>query len=619
MRLLHLSFANLILAVAFISILWVSGTNCVQSAQPQSNINVVHPADAAKINTPGTFLLGSVPPGSELRCNGEPVKLNANGFFAHTVKLKPGINNFVLALSPAGAASAPQDQRLITIIKPQPRKPIPPGKLKIDTASFEPAQDLGVTAGDLIPLSVRATPQCAVTAKLGNHTVKLQPFLANAHSNGQRVHADLVTEYGVTYNNQTSSNADLYTGLYKVNPTDSWKDIQVSYEVLNQSGKIQQAGKAKLNTVSQPLPAHTISDHTIVRVGPGKGRVTPLVADVRLMVDGWLGSQQRCWLAPEQHVWIDRNEIVFDPNMQLPPQTVVRTINVVENDRDTQLRIPLDQRLPYRIEQRVNPEELTLKIYGATSDADWITDSVPGINSAILDHVSCKQSSDYVIEITAHLKNVQWGFWADYDDTTLVLHIRSAPHVSSTDLKGLTICIDPGHGGSEPGAIGPSGIREAVINLDIASKLARLLTEAGAQTRMTRTTDENVSLQDRPQFAVSHNADLLISVHNNALPDNRDPWLEHGISTYWYHPQAIKLAQSLKKPLVTELSLHDYGTFFENLALTRPSNMPACLVEVGFMTNPDEYAQLLDPAFRARAATALLHGIDLYVHSAAQQ
>jgi N-acetylmuramoyl-L-alanine amidase len=297
----------------------------------------------------------------------------------------------------------------------------------------------------------------------------------------------------------------------------------------------------------------------------------------------------------------------------------VRTINVVEHDRDTQLRIPLDQRLPYRIEQRVNPEELTLKVYGATSDADWITDSVPGINSAILDHVNCKQSSDYVIEVTAHLKNVQWGFWADYDDTTLVLHIKSAPHVSVTDLKGLTICIDPGHGGKEPGATGPSGIREASINLDIASKLSQLLTEAGAQTWMTRTTDENPSLQDRPQFAISHNVDLLISVHNNALPDNRDPWLDHGTSTYWYHPQAIKLAQSLKNPLVTELSLHDYGTFFENLALTRPSNMPACLVEVGFMTNPDEYAQLLDPAFRAHAATALLHGIESYVHSAAQQ
>jgi N-acetylmuramoyl-L-alanine amidase len=608
---------RLILPVALAIVAWHFGASIAYcDQQPPSNINVVYPREPAKINAPGTFLLGSVPPGSTLQCNNQPVRLNANGFFAHTVKLQPGINNFVLTLTP-------EDHHLVTIIKPQPRKPIPPGKLEIDAALLEPSQDLGVTADDLIPLSVHATPNCDVTAKLGEHIVNLKPFLttaAHTANSGHTVHTDLVTEYGVTYDNKTSSNSDLYTGFYKVSPTDSWKDMQIDYEISNQFGKMHQSGKAKLCTVQQPLPAHTTSTQTIVRVGPGKSRLTPLIEGIRLMVDGWQGSQQRCWLAPGQHVWIDRSQIEFDPQMQVPTQAIVRTINVIEQDRDTQIRIPLDQRLPYRIEQHVKPEELTLKIYGATSDADWITDSVPGINSANLDHVSCRQPADNIVEVTAHLKNLQWGFWANYDDTTLILHIRSAPHVAATDLKGLTICIDPGHGGSEPGATGPSGIHEAVINLDIASRLSQALTEAGAQVWMTRTKDdENPSLQDRPDFAIAHNADLLISIHNNALPDNRDPWLEHGTSTYWYQPQAIKLAQTLKNPLVSELSLRDYGTFFQNLALIRPSNMPACLVEVGFMTNPDEYAQLIDPSFRARAATALLHGIESYIHSTAQQ
>src|SRR5262249_16225130 len=153
----------------------------------------------------------------------------------------------------------------------------------------------------------------------------------------------------------------------------------------------------------------------------------------------------------------------------IPPQAIVRTINVEEHDRDTQIRIPLGQRLPYRIgllnrgalsdsDHRSIP--FSLQIYGATSDTDWITNSVPQTISTVVDHVTCNQPGDYVVEVIAHLKNLQWGFWADYDDTTLVLHIKSAPHLAgdtNKPLQGLAICVDPGHGGKEPGAIGPSG------------------------------------------------------------------------------------------------------------------------------------------------------------------
>jgi N-acetylmuramoyl-L-alanine amidase len=152
------------------------------------------------------------------------------------------------------------------------------------------------------------------------------------------------------------------------------------------------------------------------------------------------------------------------------------------------------------------------------------------------------------------------------------------------------------------------------VNLAIAARLKEALEGLGARVIMTRTSEaQTVSLADRVRIAEEAGADLLISVHNNALPDGRDPWQEHGTSSYWYHPQAIELARTVKASLTQALGFPDFGTLYQNLALTRPSRMPAVLVEVGFMINPDEYSKLIDPGVQQRAADAIAHGIHTYV------
>src|SRR5207244_1238375 len=105
----------------------------------------------------------------------------------------------------------------------------------------------------------------------------------------------------------------------------------------------------------------------------------------------------------------------------------------------------------------------------------------------------------------------------------------------------------------------------------------------------------------------------LLSIHNNALPDGRDPWKARGSSAYWYQVQSMDLARTLKASLIAVLDFPDYGLFYDNLALTRPSNMLACLVEVGFMINPDEYAELITEDTQAKAAAGLANGIEKYI------
>jgi N-acetylmuramoyl-L-alanine amidase len=322
-------------------------------------------------------------------------------------------------------------------------------------------------------------------------------------------------------------------------------------------------------------------------------------------------------------VWISKDDLVFesDSGQSGPaPQSTIRTINTQSDDYGAEVILPLTQRLPYQIEQHLKPNRLVMKIYGVTADTDWVTPIVPSEHEKqLVEQVTWKQVADGIYEVTVNLKQArQWGFKADYDGSTLRLHIKRAPNLASATetkrLSGLNICLDPGHGGAESGAIGCGGITEAEINLGISLKLRDLLQKEGAHVVMTRTSNVELALDQRVQIANENNVDILLSVHNNALPDGRDPWTEHGTSSYWYHPQATDLAHALKVGIEHRLGFGDLATRWQNLALTRPSAMLSTLTESGFMISPDEYAVLEQPEGQQKAAQGMLDGLIEYLN-----
>ncbi len=591
---------------------------------PEESIKVTYPSGSA-IPASSTFIAGAVTAGTTLTCDGAPVHVTPQGFFAHVVQLKPGDNSFLLVQQPTG------NQRQLTIKRDIPPPPISADVFKIDSEHLQPNNDRGVVIGDLIEFSAKATPEAEVVVTLGKRKVILRPAsavsraaAAGRHKKSVKatiasnVNQGLDAAYGKVYQRRSASPPDLYVGFYKVQPDDQWKDLQPKF-TLNHAGKSKSIfANAKLTTIAQPFLAETLHADTIVRVGPGAGRTTPLGSGVRFFVDGWQGDQIRCSFAPSHHFWIKKDDLNFEPGSNesgSAPNSVARTINVGSDEYGSTVTIPLSQRLPYQIEQRLKPNELILRIFGVTADTDWVTPaySQPGL----VDKVFCKQAADGIYEVQVPIKSSrQWGFKADYDDTNLVLHIKHAPRLSANaeSLQGLSICVDPGHGGRETGAIGCSGIKEANINLGIAMKLKTLLENSGAKVTMTRVSDKDVSLDERVAIANNAHVDLLLSVHNNSLPDGRDPLKEHGTSSYWYHPQSIALAHSINSGMVDDVGFPDFGSRFQNLALTRPSGMLACLAEVGFVINPEEYAVLISPEGQQRAAEGLLKGLVNYLH-----
>lgn len=594
--------------------------------QGNAGIYVAYPGNGAEITAPTTFIAGAVPPRSTLTINGADVKLNKEGFFCQVVAVPTGESRFVLERN-----GNPAMARDINVHRALPPQPVPHDPLQILKTSIEPRQDLGVSPGDLVQFAMRASSGGTACVKIGAAVIDLQPS-----TRASRINRGLDTAYGITYQKGPEVLGDLYTGYYRVSSADCWNRERPTFQIQRDGAADQVLSESGITVLHQPCLSSTAHDNTIVRTGPDASRTTPWTAGVRVLVDGFSGEWSRCEMAPGKHLWVNSRDLSGNEQTGTLPTSQVRTINIEdEGERGARVSVPLNQRLPFEIKQEISPlNRLQLTIYGATANTDWITEPGSAVSTAAqpqarqgrafprasdrsknpVSFITWQQNSDRVFRCTVNLSSKQqWGFWPEYRDTTLVLHIKGAPHLASGTLRGLKICLDPGHGGAETGAIGCSGVKESTINLAIAKNLASLLSARGAKVVMTRAADVEVSLADRVKMAVDSDCQLLVSVHCNSLPDGRNPWVEHGTSSYYYHPQSLKMAMAIRRGAVASLKFNDFHTRWQNLALCRPSQMPAALIEVGFVINPDEYAVLISPSGQKKAAQGIAAGLQAFL------
>ncbi|MEW6081424.1 MAG: N-acetylmuramoyl-L-alanine amidase family protein [Bacillota bacterium] len=177
-------------------------------------------------------------------------------------------------------------------------------------------------------------------------------------------------------------------------------------------------------------------------------------------------------------------------------------------------------------------------------------------------------------------------------------------------LRGKRIMIDPGHGGSDPGAISYSGIYEKEFTLAISHMLREILEGQGAEVRMTRTGDQTVEVRDRVYMANAFRTDVLISVHANSFNDSS----KRGIEVYHCSKldTTIQLAEIMRDTLVKALGFEDRGVRKAMFLVLLETNMPSVLVETGYISNPQEEKLLRDPAFQRRVAEALSAGMIKY-------
>ena len=220
--------------------------------------------------------------------------------------------------------------------------------------------------------------------------------------------------------------------------------------------------------------------------------------------------------------------------------------------------------------------------------------------------------------------------------------------------KGKLIVIDPGHGGSDSGAIG-NGLKEKSVVLATSKKLGALLQKRGYKVLYTRTTDVFINLRSRTAFAARKNADMFISIHANAAPNAKAALKMNGVETFFLSPARSERSKNAAA-LENKGDLEDMNTFskqtflnFLNREKIISSNklaidiqsymlssvkksfaskdggvreapfwvlvgatMPAVLVEIGYITHPQEGKNLGKSAYQDRIAQGIANGVDAY-------
>ena len=200
-----------------------------------------------------------------------------------------------------------------------------------------------------------------------------------------------------------------------------------------------------------------------------------------------------------------------------------------------------------------------------------------------------------------------------------VVNTTVASDVALRNVKNKILTIDPGHGGSDSGAVGPNGYTEKEGAFAISQKVASILNQSGAKVVMTRDSDVDVygpnasarnELQARVDVGNNANSDIFVSIHCNAFVNPA----ANGTQTFYYGSsyQGQRLAQSIQEKMIEANGLRDRGISTCNFYVVKHSYMPAVLIETAFITNYDEEALLSDDEWQTTMAKAIAEGINEY-------
>ncbi|MEG2786777.1 MAG: N-acetylmuramoyl-L-alanine amidase, partial [Romboutsia sp.] len=182
--------------------------------------------------------------------------------------------------------------------------------------------------------------------------------------------------------------------------------------------------------------------------------------------------------------------------------------------------------------------------------------------------------------------------------------------IPKVDRDHYKVFIDPGHGGEDSGALG-NGNYEDDLNLSVAKKVQQKLEAKGIEVKMSRTSDEFISLGNRANMANQYKPDVFVSVHQNSA----DAISANGIETYYHTNKGDHqpYAKDIQNNAINETGARSRGVKSANFAVLRETNMPAALFESGFITNPSESANLANSEYQDKLATGIANGVEKYL------
>ncbi len=596
-------------------------------------LHVTYPAPDAVLQVrDSSFLFGTAGTGdARVTINGQPARVWPNGAWLAFVAL-PADSVMQLSIEAHTATDS------ATLVYPVRRVVPDAGRLTVgavwlDTLSLAPVGRHWLNRGEYLTLGARASEGAEVRLRLPDGT--LLPFTPQPQP--LEVLASVRAFDRDTTKLQAPIVRDRYVGLLRgraVGPDpgpilplpftlDSRDTAWAVVEAIQGTDTARARWPLQVGLLdSLPLVAELVGDTghvgisdstTVGRALPGGTYAWFFPPGTRAAVTGRRNGDLRLRLSQDAEAWVAAAAArPLGPGVP-PPHAVVGSVTLTPGSDRVTVRIPLSQRAAFRVEE--NDRSLVLTFYGASGDVNWMR---YGPADSLVRRMSWRQAAADEVALTFELDRPVWGYRARWDRSDLLLEIRRPPRIDASDgLRGRLIAVDAGH--PPGGAIGPTGLREAEANLAVALEVRRLLEKAGARVVMPRTTDTPVDLWPRVQFAEQAGAEVLISIHNNALPDGLNPFVNNGTSVYYNHPRSIPLARAVQAALLRRLGLRDLGIGRGDLALVRGTWMPSVLTEGLFMTLPDQEAALRSPEGQRLYAQAVVDGLRRFLEDRARE
>jgi len=337
----------------------------------------------------------------------------------------------------------------------------------------------------------------------------------------------------------------------------------------------------------------------------GGAKMTYLDSNIVLKIVDSSGTDYKVQLSKLHSAYIDKQSVERLNGKKTHPYYLTNSWKVYGDADFDYVTINLDEKLPYRSQQQINPSRIVVDIFGATSNTNWITQLK---TTKEIKNVYYEQTEDDVFRTIIELKHVQhWGHTIFYDSAAKKLIVRIKRQPAVLDIKKLKIAIDAGHGGENAGASGlTSNILEKEFTLKIAKEFQAALKKAGVKnTFMTRTKDTTLDMPSRILMLKAYNPDILISIHLNSAGSDT----VKGTSTYYRYIGFRPLTMSILNQMLS-LGLKEYGNVGNfNFSLSGPMDYPNCLVEVAFLSNKEDEKRILKPQFHKAVAKKLILGI----------
>ncbi|ADV67884.1 N-acetylmuramoyl-L-alanine amidase [Deinococcus maricopensis] len=567
------------------------------AARAAPDVSIAYPPDGHRVSYDHVLLEGSVTPGATLSVSGTPASVGPDGLFILWWPLRAGTNDLRLVAVSGGA----QATRTLRVVRTLPAAVPTATPTRIAVGSVTPTTDAAwwdapadPAAERTLVVAFRGSPGGRGTAQVGT----LAPVSAR------------------------EVRAGVYEARLTLSGAEALERAAVRVSLTGRDGRTVsagapgrvtvRAGRARVGVFTAPVIGQAINPSTTVAETPdGRPLLYPR-SGMTFEVAGAVAGQLRARLAPGVSALIDPANVALLPETAFPPRGTLGSPLVEDpgGAGEWTLRLPLGTRMPFTVTN--DGPALRVTLYGTQPDATFAVPAVPGT-------LSVTRTPDRTT-LTLTPEHALWGFAANYDASTadLVLSVRRPPAVDAAQpLAGRVIVLDAGHGGSEFGGAGALRTPEKTLVLDITLRAAEQLRARGADVVLTRSTDERVPLYDRPLLAESLGADLLVSVHANALPDGRDPRGPRGPGVYYTHAQAAPLARAIQARLRAIPGLGDDGLHpGADLALTRPSGQLSVLVETAYLTDPQNLRTLMSDTGRAQLAGAVADGIEDFLRGA---